>query len=105
MKRVKNKVALVTGGSKGIGKSFCLLLAKEGAMVAVTDVLDKEGMYVTDEINSTGGIAEYWHLDAHDEENVRDVLAQVCRKFGKIDIFINNADVIGLDKYTLGITA
>ena len=43
MNRVINKVAIVTGGSLGIGRSACTLLAKEGAKVAVTDILDKEG--------------------------------------------------------------
>ena len=43
MKRTENKVVIVTGGALGIGRETCLLLAKEGAKVAVTDVLDKEG--------------------------------------------------------------
>jgi NAD(P)-dependent dehydrogenase (short-subunit alcohol dehydrogenase family) len=43
MKRAENKVVIVTGGALGIGRETCILLAKEGAKVAVTDVLDKEG--------------------------------------------------------------
>ncbi len=105
MHKVENKVALVTGGSRGIGKSACLLLAKEGAKVAVTDILDKEGEYLVDEINALGYIAEYWHLDILDEKNVKEVMAKVIKKFGNIDIFINNAGITGVNKYTHGIIA
>lgn len=104
MKRAKDKVALVTGGSRGIGKSACFLLAKEGAKVAVTDILDKEGEYLVNEINAMGGVAEYWHLDLSDEENVKDVMTKVQDKFGKVDILINNASMSGINKYTREIT-
>ena len=54
MKRAENKVVIVTGGALGIGRESCLLLAKEGAKVAVTDVLNKEGLELTQEINKSG---------------------------------------------------
>ena len=104
MNRLENKVALVTGGSLGIGKSACFYLAKEGAKVAVTDILDIEGRGLAYEINAMGYDAEYWHLDITDEENVKDVFEQVYKKFGKIDILINNAGVNGVNKYTHEIT-
>ena len=68
MKRVENKIVIVTGGSLGIGRETCLLLAKEGAKVAVTDVLDKEGKELSTEINKSGGESEFWHLDVSKEE-------------------------------------
>jgi NAD(P)-dependent dehydrogenase (short-subunit alcohol dehydrogenase family) len=51
-----------------------------------------------------GGVAEYWHLDLSDEENVKDVMVKVNDKFGKIDILINNAAILGINKYTREIT-
>ena len=105
MQRVKNKVAIVTGGSLGIGKSICTLLAKEGAKVAVTDILDKEGKFLVNEINTMGEVAEYWHLDTSDEENVKDVVAKIQKKFGKIDILVNNAGIAGVSKPTHEITS
>ncbi|MCD6181303.1 MAG: SDR family NAD(P)-dependent oxidoreductase, partial [Candidatus Cloacimonetes bacterium] len=63
MKRVEKKVVVVTGGALGIGRETCLLLAKEGAKVAITDVLDKEGQELADEITKSGGVAKFWHLD------------------------------------------
>jgi len=51
MKRAENKVVIVTGGSLGIGRETCILLAQEGAKVAVTDVLDQEGKILAEEIS------------------------------------------------------
>ena len=74
MDRVKGKVAIVTGGALGIGRSACLLLAREGAAVAVTDVLEAEGKKTTDEIVASGGkgFTEQELLDAINS----DVLAK-----------------------------
>ena len=105
MNRLENKVAIVTGGSLGIGKSVCVLLAKEGAKVAITDILDEEGQFLTKEIKEKGGIAEYWHLDTSDEENVKEVFAKVSKKFNKIDILVNNAGISGVNKPTHEITS
>ena len=104
MNRLENKVALVTGGSLGIGQSICTLLAKEGAKVAVTDILDEEGQYLVKEINNTG-IAEYWHLDTSNEENVKDVIEKVYNTYGRIDILVNNAGISGVNKPTHEITS
>jgi len=104
MNRLENKVALVTGGSLGIGQSICTLLAKEGAKVAVTDILDEEGQYLVKEINNTG-IAEYWHLDTSNEENVKDVIEKVYKTYGRIDILVNNAGISGVNKPTHEITS
>jgi NAD(P)-dependent dehydrogenase (short-subunit alcohol dehydrogenase family) len=105
MKRVENKVAIVTGGSLGIGKAACILLAKENAKVAITDILDKEGENLAKEINAMGYIAGFWHLDTSDEENVKDVMAKIQKKFGKIDILVNNAGISGTSKPTHEITS
>jgi NAD(P)-dependent dehydrogenase (short-subunit alcohol dehydrogenase family) len=58
MPRVKDKVAIVTGGSRGIGRAACILLAKEGAKVAITDVIDSEGRQLEEEIRAFDGVAK-----------------------------------------------
>jgi NAD(P)-dependent dehydrogenase (short-subunit alcohol dehydrogenase family) len=100
MNRVEGKVAIVTGGALGIGRAACLLLAKEGAGVAVTDVLDKEGQDLVDDITEKVETAAYWHLDVSKEANVAQVFAEVRAKWGKIDILVNNAGISGVNKPT-----
>jgi NAD(P)-dependent dehydrogenase (short-subunit alcohol dehydrogenase family) len=100
MKRVENKVVIVTGGALGIGRESCILLAKEGAKVAITDVLDNEGEKLTREINQSGGTAKYWHLNVADEKEVEQVYADVVKEFGKLDASVNNAGIAGTSKLT-----
>lgn len=104
MKRVENKVVIVTGGALGIGKETCILLASEGAKVAITDVLDEEGEKLAKEINQSGGIAKYWHLDVTNEEEVQKVYEDVVKEFGKLDASVNNAGISGADKPTHELT-
>ena len=100
MKRIDKKVVIVTGGSLGIGRETCLLLAKEGAKVAVTDILDKEGQQLVEEINKNGGVAKYWHLDVSKEKEVEKVISLVVKEFGKLDAIVNNAGITGVNKPT-----
>jgi len=102
--RVEGKVAIVTGGALGIGQTTCLFLAKEGAKVAVTDILDKEGQQVTDKIKGFGGLAKFWHLDVSKEEEVKKVFTDINKTFGKINILVNNAGISGVSKPTDEIT-
>jgi len=104
MGRVQNKIAIVTGGALGIGQAVCLLLAKEGAIVAVTDVLDKEGQEVARQIQASGGKATFWHLDVSNESEVKNVFAEINRQLGQIDILVNNAGIAGVSKPTHEIT-
>lgn len=104
MKRAENKVVIVTGGALGIGRETCILLAKEKAKVAVTDILDREGEELVAEIEKSGGIAKYWHLDVTDEQEVKKVYAEVFEEFGKLDATINNAGIAGVDKPTHELT-
>ncbi len=104
MDRLKNLVGIVTGGALGIGRATCLLFAHEGAVVAVTDVLDTEGAQLVREINSSGGVAEYWHLDVTREAEVQDVFSKIRNRFGKIDVLVNNAGISGANKPTHEVT-
>jgi NAD(P)-dependent dehydrogenase (short-subunit alcohol dehydrogenase family) len=100
MKRVEGKVAVITGGASGIGKATCLLLAREGAKVAVTDIKDDTGQKVVDEIEAFGGIAKYWHLDTSNEDSVSGVFNDIVHEFGSLDVLINNAGIAGVNKPT-----
>lgn len=104
MKRAENKVVLVTGAALGIGRETCILLAKEKAKVAVTDILDREGEELVAKIKKSGGIAKYWHLDVSDEQEVKKVYAEVVEEFGKLDATVNNAGIAGVDKPTHELT-
>lgn len=104
MSRMKNKSAIVTGGALGIGRATCLLLAKEGAEVAVLDVLDKEGEVVAKEIKNSDGVAKFWHLDVSNEQEVERIFADIYKSFGKIEVLVNNAGIAGPSKPTHEIT-
>jgi len=104
MKRVEKKVAIVTGGALGIGRETCILLAKEGAKVAITDVLDDKGQKLAEEINKSGGVAKFWHLDVSDEKEVEKVYSEVFKEFGRLDATVNNAGISGADKPTHELT-
>lgn len=102
--RLKNKVIIVTGGALGIGEAACYLLAKEGAKIAVTDINTAEGNKVKEKINNEGGIAEFWHMDTSREADVNKVFTEIIKKFGKIDVLVNNAGIAGVNKPTHEIT-
>jgi NAD(P)-dependent dehydrogenase (short-subunit alcohol dehydrogenase family) len=105
MKRLENKVAVITGAALGIGRAAAIMFAREGASVAVTDILDTEGNEVIGEIKKLGGIAEYWSLDTSIEDNVKYVIDSIALRFGKIDILVNNAGIAGVSKPTHEITS
>ena len=98
MGRVEGKAAIVTGGASGLGKASCLMLAKEGAKVAVTDINDEARRKVAAEIEGNGGIAKYWHVDTSDEREVSQAFSDINQKFGKIDILVNSAGIPGVHK-------
>lgn len=104
MGRVEGKVAIVTGGSTGLGKATCLLLAEEGATVVVVDIQDGLGAETAAEIAGGGGAARYIHMDVTSEDNVREVCAEVFKTYGSIDILVNNAGITGAPKPTHEIT-
>lgn len=100
MGRVEGRVALVTGAAHGIGRATAILLAEEGAKVAVTDV-DMEGARdVVAEIEGVVGTAHPWQLDVSDQEQVRRVTDEVVEHFGGLDVLVNNAGISGADRPT-----
>ena len=93
MGRVEGKVALVTGGALGLGRAAAELLAREGAKVAVTDLMDAEGRAVVDQIGLAGGEAIYIHHDVAQEADWARAVAETLTRFGRLDVVVNNAGV------------
>ena len=91
--RLQGKVAIVTGGARGMGAAEAKLLAKEGAKVAIADVLDEEGKAVEAEIAEAGGQALFIPLDVTKEQDWSTAMDQVVARFGKLDILVNNAGI------------
>lgn len=100
MGRVNDKVAIVTGGALGIGKATSTLLAREGARVAVTDILDADGEQVVEAIKNAGGTAQYWRIDVSNELHVREGFEDIRERLGGLDILVNNAGIAGVNKPT-----
>jgi NAD(P)-dependent dehydrogenase (short-subunit alcohol dehydrogenase family) len=100
MGRLEGKVVLVTGGALGIGRAACLLLAREGATLAITDVLDDQGGALAAAIVRQARPARYWHLDVTREEEVARVTGEVEAAFGRLDVLVSNAGIAGADKPT-----
>jgi len=98
MNRVKNKVAIVTGGALGLGRAAAIRLAEEGARVAVTDISDHHVINTVDEINKAGGEAAFWHLDVSNEAEVAKVNSEIAAKWGRIDVLVNNAETVVIRK-------
>jgi len=93
MGMVSGKVALVTGGASGIGRACSERLAAEGATVVLTDIQDAAGKTVAAGIEAKGGKALFLHQDVTSEEGWIALVADIRERFGKLDIFVNNAGV------------
>lgn len=89
----EGKVAVVTGGSFGIGKATALAFAAKGAKVAVVDVI--EDNETVEAIRSLGGDASFFHCDVADAISVQSMIKDVVSKFGRIDFAFNNAGIEG----------
>jgi len=93
-KSLKDKVALITGGSRGIGRAICLALAQEGATIAVNYVTHyKAAENVVEEIIGKSGEAIAIKADTSKKKEVENMIETVINKFGRINILINNAGV------------
>ncbi|MFC2113249.1 glucose 1-dehydrogenase [Bacteroidota bacterium] len=93
MERLENKVALITGAARGIGKAHAELFAKEGAHVVITDINPAQGEKLADSIVADGGEAIFLKLDVRLEKDWADAIDQVLKKYGKLNVLVNNAGV------------
>lgn len=90
---LSGKVAVVTGGARGMGAAHCIALAAQGASVVVCDVLDVEGAAVAEQVGGT-----YLHLDVTSESDWESAVTATEAAYGPINILVNNAGVVGLGR-------
>jgi len=91
--RLKDKVAIITGGGAGIGKALALGLAKEGANIVVLDVVDERLQKAEEDIKAVGANVLALKTDISVVAEIQAMVDKVIEKFGKIDILINNAGI------------
>ena len=87
------KICLVTGSGSGIGRASALEMARQRAVVAVSDVNDAAGIETVAQIRQIGGSAEYFHCDVEDSAQIAALVAQVVEHFGGLDVLHNNAGI------------
>src|SRR3954468_18278498 len=91
MGRVDGKVALISGGARGMGAAHARLLISEGAKVVIGDILDDEGKALADEL---GPGSRYVHLDVTRPDQWQAGVATAVDEFGKLDVLVNNAGIV-----------
>lgn len=94
-KRFEGQVMLITGAARGIGRAAALRAAKEGALLVLADRLEIEGREVLSQIKSEGGTALLIPMDLSQEENAAALVQEAVKQFGRLDIAVNNAGVMG----------
>ncbi len=98
--KLKNRVALVTGGSRGIGRAIVLALAQEGAWVGINYVADDEGINfkqakeVAERVKNMGSKSLLLQADVSCEKEVQKMVTQIVKEYGKIEILVNNAGIV-----------
>ncbi len=93
--RLEGKVAIISGGARGMGAAEARLFAQEGAMVIIGDVLEEEGRQVEAEISESGGQCLFLRLDVTNESDWSDAVAAAVSHYGRLDILVNNAGIGG----------
>ena len=93
--RLKDKVAIITGGAHGMGEAEARLFAEEGAKVVIADMLDKEGSAVAADISASQRQARFVRTDVTSESDWQKLIAEAVAAYGKVDILVNNAGISG----------
>ena len=93
MGRVDDKVALISGGARGMGAADARMLVAEGAKVVIGDILDAEGTALAEEL---GASARYVHLDVTSAEDWKAAVDTALEAFGKLNVLVNNAGIVQL---------
>ena len=93
MKRLENRIAIVTGAGQGIGKAIALGMAREGAGLVIADLNEANAGAVKREIERVGGKASALYTDISNEESVRGMIDATLNEYGRVDILVNNAGI------------
>lgn len=93
-----NRVAIITGGARGIGKGIALKFADEGCSIVIADVLVNEAGETVEQISQKGREAIFVQCDVSKSRQVQDLVDQTINRFGKVDILVNNAGIAGAVK-------
>ena len=96
--RLEGKVALISGGARGIGAAVARRFAVEGASIVIGDVLLEDGQLLADEIQQSGGEISFTPLDVTSESAWSEAVALAIARYGKLDILVNNAGIIKRDR-------
>ncbi len=94
MKRLAGRIALITGGTSGIGKATARLFSEQGAVVVITGRREDRGRQVVAEIEALGGQASFIHADHTLPQDCIRVVEEIVTKFGRLDILFNNAGIV-----------
>ena len=92
--RLEGKVAIISGGARGMGAAEARIFAREGASVVIGDLLEEEALKVVAEIGEAGGKALFVNLDVTDESSWQSLVEEAVERFGKVDILVNNAAIL-----------
>ena len=92
--RLKDKVAIITGGAQGIGAGIARSFAKEGAAVVVADINKQKSDVLVSQITDASGRAIFVSCDVSDRDQVDTLLARTLETFGRLDILVNNAALV-----------
>ena len=96
--KLKDRVAIVTGGGKGIGEEICLGLSREGARIVIAEIDIENSEEVIKKIQNNGSEAIVIKTDVSDENSINNMVEEAIKHFGKIDILINNAGIRHIKK-------
>ena len=91
--RLEGKVALISGGARGMGAEEARIFAQEGAKVVIGDISEDEGKAVEAQISEAGGQALFVHLDVTQEDDWAKAVDLAVTRFGKLDVLVNNAGI------------